>query len=245
MWVDIGGWCLLLKQATCPHSRVHSVAHFICPLTPGGYDLWDGMSRGLLSSCLHFGHHTHKYARRHTHTPELHCLGTIIYLLYECLSWVNAKQVHERWGWECAESVHMRAKECVYATCHICTITTTLGVSRGLLVDQYWVFDLYLKPLQPKAKHKTNRGQSMEKLPSIYSLHCLKKRIIHIYIFIALRSQQLSINRFKMYPKHQWFLRKGILGHGWGILNDFKGYIVLILSIFISFLNIWLSSFHY
>lgn len=23
------------SNTTCPHSRVHSVAHFICPLTPG------------------------------------------------------------------------------------------------------------------------------------------------------------------------------------------------------------------
>lgn len=92
----LGGWCLLFKltieKATCPHSKVHSVAHFICPLTPGCYDLWDGMSWGLLSSCLHFGHHTDKYTKRHTHTPALHCLGTIItFSVSVWVEWVQKK----------------------------------------------------------------------------------------------------------------------------------------------------------
>lgn len=92
----IGGWFLLLKQATCPHPRVHSVAHFICPLTSGGYDLWDGMSRGLLSSCLHFCHHTHKYAKRHTHPPQLRCLRTII--IFSVSVWVEWVQNKCMWG---------------------------------------------------------------------------------------------------------------------------------------------------
>lgn len=103
------------KKATFPHSCCLSVAHFIWPLTPGGYDLQGWMSQSLLSSCLLFSP-PHKYSKRHkqgsAYTYTAIDLASCLFI--ERLA--SAKRVHERWAWECVECALKTAEDCVHAT---------------------------------------------------------------------------------------------------------------------------------
>lgn len=186
MWVDIGGWCLLLKQATCPHSRVHSVAHFICPLTPGRYDLWDGMSRALLSSCLHFGHHTHKYAKRRTHTPELHCLGTIItFSVSVWVEWVQNKCTKSEDG-----SVQSR---CIWELKNVCmqhAISVLLPQPLGSQGAVSWpILSFWSLSEATAAKGQTqNKQRAVDGEVTINIFFTmLKKFLIYLYIYLKLQ----------------------------------------------------------
>lgn len=174
------GWCLLLKQAICPHSRVHSVAHFICPLTPGGYDLWDGMSRGLLSSCLHFGDHTHKYAKRHTHTSELHCLGTIItFSVSVWVEWIQNKHTRGEDG-----SVQSR---CMWELKNVCmqrVISVLLPQPLGSLGAASWpILSFWSLSEATAAKGQTqNKQRAVDREVTVNIFFTLLKKMRYIYI---------------------------------------------------------------